>query len=55
MRNRVFIGTDEAGYGPNLGPLVITATSWQAPADLNCEQLWEALSDVVTNAPERND
>ena len=33
----------------------ITATSWQAPADLNCEQLWEALSDVVTNAPERND
>ena len=55
MRNRVFIGTDEAGYGPNLGPLVITATSWQAPADLTCEQLWETLSDILTNAPERND
>jgi hypothetical protein len=23
------IGTDEAGYGPNLGPLVISATVWQ--------------------------
>ncbi|MDO5552232.1 MAG: hypothetical protein Q4G68_00595 [Planctomycetia bacterium] len=28
-----FIGTDEAGYGPNLGPLVVSATcwSWQSP------------------------
>jgi ribonuclease HII len=25
------IGTDEAGYGPNLGPLVVTATLWQMP------------------------
>ncbi len=24
-----FIGTDEAGYGPNLGPLAVTATCWQ--------------------------
>ena len=22
------IGTDEAGYGPNLGPLVVAATLW---------------------------
>ena len=28
------IGTDEAGYGPNLGPLVIAATAWQVPDDL---------------------
>jgi hypothetical protein len=29
------IGTDEAGYGPNLGPLVVAATAWRvaAPAD----------------------
>jgi hypothetical protein len=26
------VGTDEAGYGPNLGPLVISATVWQVPA-----------------------
>jgi hypothetical protein len=26
------IGTDEAGYGPNLGPLIVTATLWHVPA-----------------------
>lgn len=25
------IGMDEAGYGPNLGPLVLTATVWEVP------------------------
>lgn len=25
----VVIGTDEAGYGPNLGPLVVAATAWR--------------------------
>jgi hypothetical protein len=31
------IGTDEAGYGPNLGPLVVAATAWrmQDPAPAN--------------------
>ncbi len=27
------LGTDEAGYGPNLGPLVVTATLWEVPDD----------------------
>ncbi|MBU6310087.1 MAG: hypothetical protein KJS77_10120 [Planctomycetes bacterium] len=27
------VGTDEAGYGPNLGPLVIAATAWEAATD----------------------
>jgi hypothetical protein len=26
------IGTDEAGYGPNLGPLVVAATAWRIDA-----------------------
>jgi len=26
----LLIGTDEAGYGPNLGPLVVAATAWRA-------------------------
>jgi hypothetical protein len=26
------VGTDEAGYGPNLGPLVVAATAWEAVA-----------------------
>jgi ribonuclease HII len=43
------IGTDEAGYGPNLGPLVITATVWRAndiavESDL-CEMLGFGDSD----------
>ncbi len=30
------VGTDEAGYGPNFGPLVVTATVWQLPSALPC-------------------
>jgi len=26
------VGTDEAGYGPNLGPLVVAATAWRVAA-----------------------
>ena len=29
----LLIATDEAGYGPKLGPLVIAATVWQVPGD----------------------
>ena len=28
----LIIGTDEAGYGPNLGPLVVAATAWRVEA-----------------------
>jgi hypothetical protein len=27
----ILIGMDEAGYGPNYGPLVVAATAWQVP------------------------
>ena len=29
----VILGTDEAGYGPNLGPLVVSLTVWKADSD----------------------
>lgn len=33
LKNRgLFIGMDEAGYGPNLGPLLIAATVWDTPS-----------------------
>jgi ribonuclease HII len=42
------IGTDEAGYGPNLGPLVITATVWQlADHDLERVDLYQQLAPAV--------
>ena len=41
------IGIDEAGYGPNLGPLVMTSVAWQVPDTLVGANLWQVLSDVV--------
>lgn len=51
----LIIGMDEAGYGPNFGPLVITATVWEVPGDPRRCDLWKACSAAVTNAPERNE
>ncbi|MFK7779410.1 MAG: hypothetical protein QM501_15000 [Gimesia sp.] len=42
------IGMDEAGYGPNLGPLVITASLWKVPGDPREFDFWEALQSVVS-------
>lgn len=41
------IGTDEAGYGPNLGPLLVAATVWETPDGLTCGDLMQRLSGVV--------
>lgn len=51
----VIIGTDEAGYGPNLGPLVVTATAWEVPDGLEPEAMWTALEAAITDAPRRGD
>ncbi len=48
------IGTDEAGYGPNLGPLVISATVWQVPDDLLNADLYDSLSDAVRRPGDTN-
>ncbi|MEE8451656.1 MAG: hypothetical protein V3R99_07060 [Thermoguttaceae bacterium] len=45
------IGTDEAGYGPNLGPLLISATVWEVPDDIDGEQLYERLEGVIVASP----
>ncbi len=43
------IGTDEAGYGPNLGPLAVSATLWKVTDDaLTPEQIYNVLSPVLT-------
>jgi hypothetical protein len=49
----LLIGMDEAGYGPNLGPLVIGATAWEVPGDPRRTDLWKLFSGVVEQtAPE---
>lgn len=30
---QIILGTDEAGYGPNLGPLVVSLTAWETSSD----------------------
>jgi hypothetical protein len=43
------IGTDEAGYGPNLGPLVVAASVWEVPGDAHFADLARLLADCVTD------
>ena len=41
---QIILGTDEAGYGPNLGPLVVSLTAWKTSTD----EL-SLLSDALKN------
>src|SRR4051794_24119515 len=41
------IGIDEAGYGPNFGPLVMTAAACRVPDELADGDLWEVLDAAV--------
>lgn len=45
------IGMDEAGYGPNLGPLVISATVWRVTGDPRHTDFWQSLGSVVSQTP----
>ncbi len=41
------IGIDEAGYGPNLGPFVMTAVALRVPDDGDGLDLWRRLAPAV--------
>jgi ribonuclease HII len=43
----LLIGTDEAGYGPNLGPLLISATTWRVPDDGAALDLYDHLRHII--------
>lgn len=49
------VGTDEAGYGPNLGPLVISATVWEVSAGTRPDDLYSLLSKVIVATPTKED
>ncbi|MCA9005698.1 MAG: hypothetical protein KDA70_10545 [Planctomycetaceae bacterium] len=53
MKMGLIIGMDEAGYGPNLGPLVITASLWKVPDDPRQFDFWPALDSVVSQTKPR--
>jgi ribonuclease HII len=47
------IGTDEAGYAPNLGPLVISASVWWVDPQHWGQDLYRHLRAVVCKTPNR--
>lgn len=51
---KLIIGTDEAGYGPNLGPLVVAATAWPIQNGQSSD-LFETLGNVFCCADETTD
>ena len=48
------LGIDEAGYAPNLGPLVISASAWEVPEGVSGDELYERLQTVVAPAAARS-
>jgi len=47
--HRIVIGVDEAGYGPNIGPLVIAASAWSVPLPMDASaSLASTLPAVFT-------
>ena len=49
----LLIGMDEAGYGPNLGPLLVTVTVWEVPGSPREFDLWGAMADVASQSPSK--
>lgn len=45
------LGADEAGYGPNLGPLVVSVTVWKTPDEAGEADLYQLLAGGVGKSP----
>jgi ribonuclease HII len=49
------VGIDEAGYGPNLGPFVMSAVALHVPESATGADPWDLLRDAVRRPGERSD
>ncbi len=49
------IGIDEAGYGPNLGPFVMTSVACRVPEALAGVDLWQVLRTAIRRHDEADD
>src|SRR6266850_1168391 len=49
------LGTDEAGYGPNLGPLCIGASAWELPDGAAADGLYDRLAAIVCAQADSDD
>jgi ribonuclease HII len=49
----VLVGIDEAGFGPLLGPLVVSSSTFSLPNNLLKDDLWQILSRSVGNRRKR--
>jgi len=48
---KILVGVDEAGYGPNLGPLTISASIWSVPLDTEETDFLGAVADFLQPKP----
>lgn len=49
----ILVGIDEAGYGPLLGPLTLSASTFELPDDLIKTDHWKLLSKSITKKPQK--
>ncbi|RKZ05604.1 hypothetical protein DRQ25_15780, partial [Candidatus Fermentibacteria bacterium] len=49
----VLVGIDEAGYGPILGPLVVSSSTFSVPHNLLTSDLWQILNKSISDRRKR--